>query len=168
MDCYMVLNYISHRFMVYVNKPYTSTFNDFKDKVLLFIIYYNVRAREYLYILELSLVQGFFIFLKFFKIRVSRFYSFYFIYCMGMMVLLYILYARGDFLDFSVVEGFNRGDRMTADPSRPLRIGSSGRQQRREPGESRKTEAHRPSRLHHPCISRFSDISSLNQCLAHR
>lgn len=46
----MVLNYISHRFMVLVNKLYTSTFNDFKDKVLLFIIYYNVRAREYLYI----------------------------------------------------------------------------------------------------------------------
>lgn len=155
--------------MVLVNKLYTSTFNDFKDKVLLFIIYYNVRVRANIYIYTGAIASiGFFIFLKFFKIRVSGSYSFYFIYCMGMMVLLYILYARGDFLDFSVVEGFNRGDRMTADPSRPLRIGSSGRQQRREPGESRKTEAHRPSRLHHPCISRFSDISSLNQCLTHR
>lgn len=46
----MVLNYISHRFMVLVNKLYTSTFNDFKDKVLLFIIYYNVRARARIFI----------------------------------------------------------------------------------------------------------------------
>lgn len=36
--------------MVLVNKLYTSTFNDFKDKVLLFIIYYNVRVRANIYI----------------------------------------------------------------------------------------------------------------------